>query len=508
MDIKRQLLIGVTILGLASCSKDTEDFNFLPSEQPDTEQPGSSSSEDPLPTVSRNEKYRPQVHFTPAQNWMNDPNGMVYADGVWHLYYQYNPSGNDWGNMSWGHATSSDLMHWQEQPVAMIRNQWGDIFSGSAVVDKNNVAGFGAGTIIAFYTASGSHQQQCMAYSTDGGKSFTQYDGNPIISNNSLPDFRDPKVFYHEESGKWIMCLAMGWSCQVELWGSENLKNWTKLSTFSVPYSGSNIGQWECPDLVKLPYNGSEKWVLILSNNPGGPAGGSGTEYFVGDFNGTEFIADELDYPLWLDYGSDNYAGVTWSNAPGDRVIMIGWMNNWNYAGAVPCNPWRSAMTLPRELSLKEVNGSPLLSTKVVSEIDGIAGEWKNAQDGVCFGGDAYEIVVKVDMQSTSTFRIGNGDNEYMEVQVMPSADRIIAKRNSLTGVVGFNNLFSLPSVTAPVHEKSDELELHIYTDKSSVEIISADGTIALTNLVFPTSVYDRIIGLDGVSYRPLKSVW
>lgn len=504
MKFNKQYILLLCGLSLIGCTDDKfTDVVPFP-EEADTDNPG---TQEPV-SSSRDEQYRPQIHYTPAANWINDPNGMFYLDGTWHLYYQYNPSGNDWGNMSWGHATSSDLIHWEEKPVAMVRNEWGDIFSGSAVVDKDNTAGFGANTVIAFYTASGARQQQCLAYSTDGGMTFNQYEGNPVIPNSDLPDFRDPKVFWHPESGKWIMCLALGWDCGIELWGSSNLKSWSKLSTFRSSSARSNIGQWECPDLIRLPYNGGEKWVLIVSNNPGGPAGGSGTEYFIGNFDGNEFTADEMDYPLWLDYGSDNYAGVTWSNAPDNRTVMIGWMNNWNYCGNVPCNPWRSAMTLPRELTLRDIDGSPRLCSSVVKEIDGIGGEWTDT-DGICQGGAAYEIKLSLDPKESKTFTVGNAVGEYLEVEVNPSAGKIIAKRTSTTGATNFHGLFSIPTLASPYNTNADELELHLLIDNSSVEILSSDGAAAITCLVFPSVPYDRISGLgNGISYRPLNTIW
>lgn len=503
MKFKKHYILFLGILSMLACNDDKfTDVIPFPEETGSTEQPEA-------PTISsHDELYRPQVHYTPASYWINDPNGLVYENGTWHLYYQFNPSGNDWGNMSWGHATSTDLIHWQEQPVAMVRNALGDIFSGSAIIDKNNDAGFGSNTLLAFYTSSGEHQQQSLAYSTDHGITFTQFEGNPVIPNTELGDFRDPKVVWHEESGKWIMCLALGWDCGIDFWGSTNLKSWTKLSTFRSSSARSNIGQWECPDLIRLPYEGGEKWVLIVSNNPGGPAGGSGTEYFVGDFNGTEFIADDLNYPLWLDYGSDNYAGVTWSNTPDNRKIMIGWMNNWNYCGNVPCSPWRSAMTLPRELSLVNVNGSPLLSTTVVKEIDNIASEWQTSSDGICSGGDAYDMKVTLDPTQARSFSVGNGIGEYLEIEINPVAGKIIAKRTSTTGATGFNGLFSIPSLAAPYNVDADTLILHIYVDDSSVEIISEDGTVALTCLVYPSVPYDRISGMESITYRSLKSIW
>lgn len=508
MKLNKSLYVLLASLSLVGCqdNKFTDIVPFPSTEESEDQNP---EEENPADMVSsRDEQYRPQIHFTPNANWMNDPNGMVYVDGTWHLFYQYNPRGNGWGNMSWGHATSTDLMHWQEQPVAMTRNEWGDIFSGSAILDKDNVAGFGANAIIAFYTGTEPSQQQCMAYSTDGGKTFTQYSGNPVIPNQGIGDFRDPKVFWHPESNKWVMALALGWEHRIEFWGSANLKDWNKLSEFSIDNARVNQGQFECPDLIRLPYKGGEKWVLIISNNPGGVAGGSATEYLVGDFDGKNFTPDALEYPLWLDYGADNYAGVTWSNAPDNRAVLIGWMNNWNYAGDVPCKPWRSAMTLPRELSLIEVDGAPRLTSKVVKEIDEIAGEWTDSADGVCSGGKAYEMKVSLDPTQPASFTVGNGQGQYMEINVNPGAGRIIASRTSTTGDVSFHNLFSIPSTSAPYDTKADDLELHIFVDASSVEIVSGDGVVSITNLVFPTSVYDRINGVEGVSYRAIKSVW
>ncbi|MDE6716946.1 MAG: glycoside hydrolase family 32 protein [Muribaculaceae bacterium] len=503
------LLLGIGVSGLllAGCDKDNKNDGFVVGS--DQEQTGGNDNQDNgVASSARNELYRPQVHFTPKKNWINDPNGMVYVDGIYHLYYQYNPQGNGWGNMSWGHATSTDLMHWDEKPVAMVRNQWGDIFSGSAIVDKENVAGFGKNAILAFYTASGEHQQQCLAYSTDGGLTFTQYENNPVIANTSLPDFRDPKVIWHEESGKWIMCLALGWSTQIEFWGSADLKHWEILSTFTTDAARCNIGQWECPDLIRMPYNGGEKWVLIVSNNPGGPVGGSGTEYFVGDFDGKEFKAMNLDYPLWLDYGADNYAGVTWSNAPAGRTLFIGWMNNWNYSGDVPCSPWRSAMTLPRELTLKDVNGSPLLCAPIVKELDGIAGAWRAAVAGEMEKAAAYEAKFAVSLDSNTSIRLANSFGEYMDIEVRPSADMLTVKRGSSTGKTDFHSLFSIPGIQAPLHKDGGEMILHLVLDASSVEIFSEDGRVSVTNLVFPQEPYNRILGVEGVEYRPLSSIW
>ena len=492
----------VTILG---CGSDDvkQDYNPL-IDDPKTEEP----TEKPTEKSGRTEQYRPQIHFTPNRNWMNDPNGMVYANGVYHLFYQYNPQGNSWGNMSWGHATSSDLMHWEEQPVALTRDELGDIFSGSAVIDKDNTAGFGNNAMIALYTSASGAQQQSMAYSTDGGKSFTRYTGNPVIKNND-DNLRDPKVFWHEESKKWIMALAKGWKMGTEFYGSTDLKNWTHLSTFFVALPGRPNLQWECPDLISFDYKGKKKYVLLVSVNPGGPILGSGTMYFVGDFDGTTFTADPLDYPLWFDYGMDNYAGVTWSNTP-NRHILIGWMNNWQYAGDVPCSPWRSAMTLPRELKLIEYDGKPLLANVVVDEVDKIASNWQDVP-GTINAKDAYQLRLTIDLDKGSTITLSNDNKESFTMDIIASERMLVAHRTSATGQTTFNAIFSIPSMRAPLNTVGNSVVLDIFVDQSSVEIFTQNGSMSMTNLVFPKNIYNHL-NVSGANYqaqiRSLNSVW
>ena len=439
---------------------------------------------------------------------MNDPNGMVYADGTWHLFYQYNPQGNSWGNMSWGHATSTDLMHWTEQAVALTRDNLGDIFSGSAVIDKNNTAGFGANALVAIYTSAGTAQQQSLAYSTDGGKNFTRYASNPVIKNDD-DNLRDPKVFWHEESKQWIMTLAKGWKMGVELYGSKDLKSWQHLSTFFVPLAGRPSLQWECPDLISLDYKGQKMWVMVVSVNPGGPILGSGTMYFVGQFDGTTFTADDRDYPLWLDYGMDNYAGVTWSNS-GDRRVMIGWMNNWSYAGDVPCSPWRSAMTLPRELKLVEHEGKPLLCCPVVKEIDNIADSWQETT-GIINAKNAYQLRLTIDLSQNTTVTLSNSSDETFSFDVNTSSRTLTAHRTSATGKTSFNSTFSIPSMQAPLNTDGDSVTLDIFVDQSSVEIFTANGSMSMTNLVFPSAIYNQC-EVQGARYemqvRQLNSIW
>lgn len=450
----------------------------------------------PMPD-QKTETYRPQLHFTPAENWMNDPNGLVYLDGTYHMFYQYNPKGNEWGNMSWGHATSTDMLHWQEQPVAMTRGQWGDIFSGSCVIDKDNTAGFGVNAMIALYTGADGIQQECLAYSVDGGKTFQQYDGNPVIANDD-DNLRDPKVFWHEQSKQWIMCLAKGWKTGIEIWGSKNLKEWSRLSIFNVANPRLKELQWECPDLLCMDYEGTQKWVLIVSVNPGGPVLGSGTMYFTGTFDGKEFKADDRDYPLWMDYGMDNYAGVTFSNVAG-RTVLIGWMNNWEYAGAVPCTPWRSAMTLPRELSLVNKGGKPFLASNVIKEFN--ANNFTAAVSKAAWGrNDAYELVIehfKMDADQTITLSNQYG-NEYV-INYVKDGNKFVVNRDEKVGRCAFHNNFN-KVVEAPLASVEAETTVRIVIDQSSVEFFAADGTVCMTNLVFPVSIYNSCATTTGTA--------
>jgi fructan beta-fructosidase len=485
----------------AACSSDDykQDYNPL-IDDAQTEEP-----ENPTEITGRNEQYRPQIHFTPAKNWMNDPNGMVFADGTWHLFYQYNPQGNEWGNMSWGHATSSDLIHWTEQTVALTRDELGDIFSGSAVIDKQNTAGFGQNAMVALYTSAGDgKQQQSLAYSTDGGKTFTRFNGNPVIKNDD-DNLRDPKVFWHEGSKKWIMALAKGWKMGIEFYGSSDLKTWEHLSTFFTELYGRSSLQWECPDLIQM----GDKWVLIVSVNPGGPISGSGTMYFVGDFDGTIFTAEDRQYPVWLDYGMDNYAGVTWSNT-GDRRIMIGWMNNWNYAGNGPCSPWRSAMTLPRELKLVEYDGQTLLANTVVSEIDKIAGKWNDAGEQLDVTA-AYQLRLTLNLDKNSTITLSNEQGDKYVIDINANSRTVAAHRNAATGETKFNGSFSLPSINAPLNVAGNTVTLDLFVDQSSVEMFNQEGTMSMTNLVFPHSIYNRlsVTGADfKAQVRTLETIW
>ena len=456
----------------------------------------------------RDEIYRPQIHFTPSKNWMNDPNGMVFYDGIYHLYYQYNPKGDKWGNMSWGHATSPDLIHWEEQPVAILPNELGDIFSGSCVIDKENTAGYGENVFFALYTSSNPIQQQSIAYSVDKGQTFTNYPGNPVIPNDD-DNLRDPKVFWYEKSKKWIMVLAKGWKKGVEIYGSKNLKTWEHLSTFFLEIPGMSEFQWECPELLEFDYKNEKKWVLLVSVNPRSELLGSGTMYFVGNFDGNTFTADPLDYPKWLDYGMDNYAGVTFSNF-GNRKVLIGWMNNWLYGQDIPCSPWRSAMTLPRELKLIEFEDKPLLTNTVVEEIEKIAGSWKRVTDEF-EPGFAYQLKLQINLDKDSVITLQNSEGQRFVFEINSSSRKLIAYRNGATGKSDFNGKFVIPSLEAPLNVFGHTVTLDFFVDQSSVEVLTENGSMSMTNIVFPSSIYNRL-SVEGAYFtgqiRPLNSIW
>jgi fructan beta-fructosidase len=455
------------------------------------------------------EPYRPSIHFTPEKYWMNDPNGMVYLDGEYHLFYQYNPYRSFWGNLSWGHAVSKNLINWEHLPTALFPDKSGDIFSGSAVIDKNNTAGFGENAMIAIYTSSGARQNQSLAYSLDKGRTFTKYEANPVLTDENIIDFRDPKVFWHKETNKWVMSLAT--SQTITFYGSKNLKEWEKLSEFGDGIGGHG-GVWECPDLFPLTYNGQTKWVLLVSINPGAPNGGSGTQYFIGDFNGTAFKADNMSYPLWLDYGKDNYAGVTWNNIPESdgRRIFIGWMSNWQYAEAVPTMTWRNGATLPRTLTLKShPDGYPVLTSEVVSELDEISEEWvplSNSEEAYHLDVDnkAYqlEINMAIPASNTTILKLSNDAKEEFVITIDRDATEFRTDRTK-SGKVNFSSNF--PSInTAPLYVNSENITLTLIVDNNSIEAFINGGIVQQTNLIFPQKLYNAI-NISGTTSHSLK---
>ena len=431
--------------------------------------------------TTNREQYRPLYHHTPAYGWMNDPNGMFFKDGVWHLYFQHNPYGSQWENMTWGHSTSTDLIHWTFQGDPIQPDAWGAIFSGSSVVDKNNTAGFGENAIVALYTSAGENQTQSMAYSTDNGKTFTKYDSNPIITSN-VPDFRDPHMFWNEDIKKWNMILAAGQ--QMNIYSSDNLKDWKFESSFGAEY-GSHGGVWECPDLMKMKVRGTdkEKWMLVCNINPGCPFGGSATQYFVGDFDGHKFTCESKpEVTKWMDYGKDHYATVTFDNAPNGRHVALAWMSNWQYANQVPTMQYRSANSIPRDLGLFEYKGNTYCSVTPSEEITAARSKKPSK-----FLSEACEMVVNLKGDATITLSNSKGEKVVMTYK---AKDETFSMDRTLSGKTDFSSDFAAIT-TAPVYGKMNKLR--IFIDKSSIEVFDNDGKMAMTNLVFPTRPYDKV---------------
>ena len=455
---------------------------------------------DTFDTTNR-EKFRPVYHFSPLYGWMNDPNGMVYKDGEYHLFYQHNPYGSKWGNMNWGHAISKDLINWEYRSDAITPDAFGTIFSGSAVVDHNNTAGFGAGAIIAIYTQNGDRQVQSIAYSTDNGRTFTKYADNPVLVSEAR-DFRDPKVFWYEGTKRWIMVLAVGQ--EMEIYSSADLKSWTLESKFGEG-QGAHGGVWECPDLLDLRVEGTElkKWVLVCNLNPGGPFGGSATQYFVGTFDGKRFVNESPAVTKWMDWGKDHYATVTWSNAPAGRAIALAWMSNWQYANDVPTRQYRSANSVPRDLSLYTSEGetyvkvtpSPELlklrdkgSKKRAFKVDRTYNLDKLLNDN----SGTYEIEMTIKNKDADVigFQLFNSKGEEVEMYYN-LAEKTFTMDRIKSGEVSFSKDF--PAVTVAPVEGGNEMKLRLFVDKSSIEAFGNDGRFAMTNLVFPSEPYNRI---------------
>lgn len=450
-----------------------------------------------------NETYRPDYHFSAHHGWINDPNGMVYHNGEYHLFYQHNPYGSRWGNMHWGHAVSKDMVSWEYLPFALAPDSLGAIFSGSAVIDKQNTTGFGKDALVAIYTSAGKLQTQSIAYSLDNGHTFTTYEGNPVLSDLDYPDFRDPKVCWHNKSNQWVMVLATGQT--ITFYGSKDLKGWDRLSEFGEGI-GAHGGVWECPDLFPLTYNGQTKWVLFVSINPGGPNGGSATQYFIGDFDGKTFKPDALPYPLWLDYGRDNYAGVTWSNIPDadGRRLFIGWMNNWDYANEIPPVNFKGAMTLPRELKLAHNGTHLILANPPVEEVNSLRGEMKTIapvtvnksytiDDLIDGNKGTFEIEMDIETGNASAFSfvLSNKKGE-KTVFSFDFEKEIFGVDRSHSGIIDFHYKFADKISEAPLAKKKS-YHIRLFIDKASTECFIDNGELVQTNTVFPSEPYNSL---------------
>lgn len=525
----------LALAGLAACqsSPTTTATSSAPGTGPSGAAPADSGA-------SYHEAHRPQFHFSPPRNWMNDPNGLVYENGTYHLYFQQNPTANVAGNLHWGHATSPDLVHWQPQPTAIAPDSLGLVFSGSAVLDSANTSGLGQpgkpAPLVALYTAHNTEKEkanrqdvesQCLAYSLDHGQTWTKYARNPVLKNQGSRDFRDPKVSWHPAQKQWVMALSA--HDHVEFYASKNLTSWTKLSDFGKAL-GAHGGVWECPDLVAVPDSaGNKRWVLIVNMNPGGPNGGSATQYFVGDFNGKTFSTSQLG-TRWLDYGPDNYAGVTWADLPrGARPTYIGWMSNWEYAQQVPTSPWRSAMTVPRTLTLRP---GPRAGEQLVTSrpVDGLVG--RLAEDFVSLPNvqvqgrydlathlkkptGRYTLPFNVPQAQTWAVELSNAKGERVLIGYDHAKKQYYFDRSRSGNVTfapaekGFTKV-----AYAPRQARSNAQEIGLLIDEASVELFADGGRTCLTGIFFPSQPFTGLalqastLQLPVVEVMGMKSIW
>lgn len=466
--------------------------------------------------------YRPNFHFTPKSNWMNDPNGMFYLDGIYHLFFQYYPEGNKWGPMHWGHATSKDLVKWEEQKIALFPDHLGYIFSGSAVVDKNNTSGFGNGKntpIVAIFTYHNIEKEkenkidvesQGIAYSIDNGKNWIKYNNNPVLKNPGIRDFRDPKVIWDTKREQWLMVLAA--QDKVHFYTSKNLKDWEFKSDFGQNI-GAHGGVWECPDIfpIKVKETNEEKWALIVSINPGGPNGGSATQYFVGDFDGKTFKLDktyikqlEKKEAIWLDWGKDNYASVSWNNAPDGKRIIIGWMSNWDYAQEVPTEKWRSSNTIAREVILSKNNEEYILKTIPVNQLSKylnkkikrrVIVEKSNIllkKEEIDLDKTILELQLKNLKKGTYTFVLSNELGEQLSFGINNTNHYLFIDRQS-SGITNFGNNFANKISKVPLFQNYKEASFKVLLDKTSMEIFFNNGEKVMTEMFFPREKYSEL---------------
>ena len=456
--------------------------------------------------------WRPQYHFTPPENFMNDPNGTVFYKGEYHLFYQYNPQGRVWGHMSWGHAVSSDMVHWENLPVA-LREEPGEymVYSGSAVVDRDNTSGLCRNSdpqdrscLVAIYTAAHRDQQkQHIAYSNDRGRTWTNYSGNPVVDLNA-PDFRDPSVFWYEPQKKWVMVAVWADERTAVIFDSHDLKHWRRRSSFGP--AGDSEGQWECPDLLQLPIErtSEKKWVLIINRNPGSPAGGTGVRYIVGSFDGTTFVSEVPDRPaLWADWGKDFYATNTWNGMSDERRVWIGWISNWQYANQEPTDLWRGAQSVPRELKLHRFGDGLRLVQSPIVELQKLRQQKFHAAGGSLdevnqkmrhagVKGQAYEFEVELAPNKSSEvgLRILKSRDAETLVGFSTTAHEVFVDRTR-SGEVSFSKDF--PGRHSATLEKRSTVKLHGFVDRSTVEVFANDGERVITERLYPPAGSDGL---------------
>lgn len=472
------------------------------------------------------EPYRPQFHFSPATNWCNDPNGLVYHNGTYHLFYQHNPFGNQWGHMTWGHATSTDLVHWKHQPIAIAEENGIMIFSGTCVADKNNTSGFGKdgkAPMVAVYTGhiENVNQSQHIAYSLDDGKTWTKYTNNPVLDLHKK-DFRDPKIFWYAPKNYWVMTVMLPVEHKVQFYASPNLKDWKYLSDFGP--AGDTSGVWECPDLTEVPVAGmpgKKKWLLQMSMN-------AGMQYFVGEFDGVQFKNENTTTGIMRpDYGPDYYAAIAYNQLPASHVpVTIGWVNNWNYANDIPTSPWKSAMSLPRELQLKKQADGWLLLQQPAKELKQLRGSVTKLPGITLKGekvlplrGNQFEMALEIAPAPGETIcglKICTGNNEWLEAGY-DAAKQVFYIDRSHCGNNGFNSNFKeMNRYEKKVDLKDHKLQLHIFVDNSIAEIFVNDGEQVFTTQFFSLQSNNGLVlfsnhnhtSFTGITLWKMQSIW
>lgn len=520
------LVVIYVLLLLTGCSEESSQI-----EGEDTENDLQSIKAEPSHEADEDyytEKFRPQYHFSAERGNLADPNGLVYFKGEYHLFFQQNGQ--------WGHAVSKDLIHWKHLDLALTYGELGQSLSGSVIVDENDTSGFfdGSPGLVAIYTNSKDGiESQSIAYSRDNGRTWEKYEGNPVINNPGIKDFRDPKVIWHKKTKKWVMVVSTNKT--VQFYSSKNLKDWEYLSEFGSG-EGLQTAVWECPSLFQLPVDGNsdqQKWVLHVSVGDNEVTNGSTAQYFIGEFDGKKFTNDYTsDTVLTTDYGKDFYAAQTYSNLPEDRgQIWLGWMSNWRYPYQVPTEPWMGTMSIPRKLQLITNNSGDIrLIQKPVEELNKLRQKKINYKDLIIDGsktlegvkGTSFEFKAELSWEDADQFglKVRKSSNEetiigYDVVNKEIYVDRSYAGLSTLVDRNGNDFQFGR-KYTAPLVSSNNMITIHGYVDESSVELFVNDGEIVLTNLIYPKSTSNSVelfsengeTTLNYFTFYPMKSVW
>ena len=467
------------------------------------------------------EDFRPSFHFVPEKNWMNEPNGLIKIDSTWHLFFQHNPTGNFWGNLAWGHATSTDLVRWKYLPVALGSEGGIQSFTGTSFYDEANSSGLGTSAnapYLAFYTGyfpDSGVQDQRLAYSLDQGATWTKFQGNPIISQEQEKphditgglETRDPKVFFHAPTSKWVMILAHGGQNKMSFWTSQDTKSWTWQSDFKdIPNLPADVKGWEVPDFFELPIQGSgeKKWVMLVTPASGSPAGGNGVFAVTGSFDGATFKADPFDpATMWLDYGRDFDGALSWENVPSTdgRKILASVMNS--YGGHPPTNTWKGMLSFPRTLELKEVDGSLRFLQQPVKELDAAGTVLTQITNQTITPGQtllsdihgrALDIRMSVVLGEGSTISLAvrKGTSEQTVIRYAQSNSTLSVDRNA-SGNISYDPAAGGVHTATFSADSDGAVHLRVLVDECSVEVYGGEGQVVISNLIFPNTASDGL---------------